>query len=73
MRFKHVDTGTYLHSHEYRFGNPIPGQLEVCGIGRKDRNAEWQAAEGVYFPQHKALGGKAAADSGAAGATNDEL
>lgn len=51
VRLKHRDTGSYLYSHEMKFGNPIPGQHEVCGIERKDRNAEWQASEGVYFPQ----------------------
>ncbi|GFH09973.1 uncharacterized protein HaLaN_05208, partial [Haematococcus lacustris] len=33
-----------------RFGNPIAGQHEVCGVTRKDKQTEWQAAEGVYMP-----------------------
>ena len=38
-------------SHDAKFGNPIGGQQEVCGIPRKTREAEWVAAEGVYYPR----------------------
>ncbi len=61
VRLKHRDTGAYLYSHEMRFGQPIAGQQEVCSVERKDRNSEWQAAEGVYFPVHKPAKGEAAA------------
>ena len=41
----------YMISHDAKFGNPIGGQQEVCGIPRKTREAEWVAAEGVYYPR----------------------
>eukprot|EP00197_Chlamydomonas_leiostraca_P011332 CAMPEP_0202866864 /NCGR_PEP_ID=MMETSP1391-20130828/8401_1 /ASSEMBLY_ACC=CAM_ASM_000867 /TAXON_ID=1034604 /ORGANISM="Chlamydomonas leiostraca, Strain SAG 11-49" /LENGTH=235 /DNA_ID=CAMNT_0049546851 /DNA_START=51 /DNA_END=758 /DNA_ORIENTATION=+ len=50
IRLKHRDTGAFLYSHQAQFGNPIAGQLEVCAMERKDKNSEWQAAEGVYLP-----------------------
>lgn len=66
-RLKHVDTGVYLYSHEMRFQQPIHGQQEVCGKKSRDRNAEWQAAEGVYLPTDMA------APAAAGGKTKDEL
>ena len=50
VRIKHVDTGAYLYSDEHAFGQPIAGQHEVCAKNSKDKNSEWQAAEGVYMP-----------------------
>ena len=57
-RFKHVDTGFFLYSHDARFGNPIAGQFEVCAFGQKNKNGEWQAAEGVYLPRPKSEDGE---------------
>lgn len=45
----HVDTGVWLASHAKAFPRPIAGQHEVFGGRARDRSAEWQAAEGVYF------------------------
>ncbi|ORZ35391.1 MIR motif-containing protein [Catenaria anguillulae PL171] len=46
----HESTSKYLHaSANHRYNQPIPGQLEVSGIGRRNSNAEWAAQEGVYF------------------------
>lgn len=53
-RLKHVDTSKYLYSHDAKFGNPIAGQFEICCVGQKNKNSEWQAAEGVYLPRPKA-------------------
>jgi hypothetical protein len=65
---KHRDTGGYLYSHEMRFGNPIAGQNEVCGIvDRRDKNSEWMAAEGVYLPNAAAAGKDGAAEQAVAG------
>ena len=50
IRFKHVDTQFYLHSHDVRYGNPIANQAEVMAMPAKGKGAEWQAAEGVYYP-----------------------
>eukprot|EP00798_Chlamydomonas_sp_ICE-L_P023871 gene23871-9438_t len=50
VRFKHVDTKAYLFSHDAKFGNPIQGQQEVCGVDVKGKSTEWQAAEGIYLP-----------------------
>lgn len=49
MKFQHADTGVYLWSHNKPYPRPIQGQLEVCGVGRKAPEADWIAAEGVYF------------------------
>ena len=38
-------------SHNKAFPRPIQGQLEVCGVGRRAPEAEWSAAEGVYFTE----------------------
>ncbi|KAF5836128.1 MIR motif-containing protein [Dunaliella salina] len=51
IRLKHLDTGAYLYSHTAKYGSPIAGQQEACASkDRRDRNNEWQAAEGVYIP-----------------------
>lgn len=72
VRFKHRDTGGYLYSHEMRFGNPIAGQNEVCGIvDRRDKNSEWMAAEGVYLPNAAAVAGKDATAEQAAASEAD--
>lgn len=47
----HYDTRRYLASFDYaKFGQPISGHQEVCAVDAKDKNCEWQAAEGVYMP-----------------------
>jgi hypothetical protein len=51
VRFKHVDTGSYLFSHDAKYGNPIAGQFEVAAVPNKNKNTEWVAAEGVYMPK----------------------
>ncbi|MEW5313688.1 MAG: hypothetical protein WDW38_005233 [Sanguina aurantia] len=61
IRLKHLDTGFYMHSQDAKFGAPIAGQDEVCCIERKDRYAEWQAAEGVYFPSPETIARRLAA------------
>ena len=51
VRFQHVDTGKFLHSHNHRFGRPIPNQHEVTGFDQKDNKENiWTAEEGVYYP-----------------------
>lgn len=50
VRFKHADTGAYLHSHGLKFGRPIAGHQEVCAAHSSGSNAMWVSAEGVYFP-----------------------
>lgn len=49
VRFRHADTDAYLMASEQKYHNPIPGQMEVCGMKRKDKKALWESAEGVYF------------------------
>lgn len=51
-----MDTGLYLHAHDVRYGQPIANQAEVMALGSKGRNAEWQAVEGVYYPQPREEG-----------------
>jgi dolichyl-phosphate-mannose--protein O-mannosyl transferase len=50
---QHVDTSKYLSSNTNKFGNPIPGQQEICCISSKNSQAEWAAEEGFYFPVEK--------------------
>jgi len=54
VRFLHVDTGSYLGSHDMKFGRPIAGQQEVVafrGGSKKKSSSEvmWTAGLGVYF------------------------
>ncbi|KAL3683201.1 hypothetical protein R1sor_001223 [Riccia sorocarpa] len=53
VRFLHVDTGGYLHSHDKKYSRIVSGQQEVCGIPKKNSDNLWFAAEGVYFPSGK--------------------
>jgi len=48
--FQHVDTGKYLSSNKNKFNHPIPGQQEICAIGQANKDTEWTAEEGFYFP-----------------------
>lgn len=69
IRLKHKDTGMFMSSNaNHRFGQPIHGHQEVCGISGRGRDTEWFAAEGVYLPRSdkKAKGSKA-------GSGKDEL
>ncbi|KAF3665365.1 Stromal cell-derived factor 2-like protein [Capsicum annuum] len=50
IRFQHVDTGGYLHSHDKKYTRIAGGQQEVCGVREKRADNVWLAAEGVYFP-----------------------
>mmetsp|Transcript_40117 Transcript_40117/g.89039 ORF Transcript_40117/g.89039 Transcript_40117/m.89039 type:complete len:226 (+) Transcript_40117:135-812(+) len=73
VRLKHRDTGAYLYSHEQaKFGHPIAGQQEVCATERKDKNTEWQAAEGVYLPVPSKKD-SSSGDAGAGSTGSDEL
>jgi dolichyl-phosphate-mannose--protein O-mannosyl transferase len=49
VRFQHIDTGSYLHSHDKKYQRIAGGQQEVCGIREKNRDNVWLAAEGVYL------------------------
>eukprot|EP00775_Hariotina_reticulata_P011573 gene11573-11717_t len=52
VRFRHKDTSVYMSSSKHaKFGQPIHGQQEVCGISHKNSDSEWFAAEGVYLPR----------------------
>jgi len=53
VKLQHVDTGRYLSSNKNKFGNPIPGQQEVCAIQQNNKDTEWSAEEGFYFPARK--------------------
>lgn len=50
IRFHHVDTGGYLHSHDKKYTRIAGGQQEVCGVQEKRADNVWLAAEGVYLP-----------------------
>ncbi|KAL2631666.1 hypothetical protein R1flu_016352 [Riccia fluitans] len=53
VRFLHVDTGGYLHSHDKKYSRIVAGQQEVCSVPKKNSDNLWIAAEGVYFPACK--------------------
>ncbi|KAJ4763329.1 Stromal cell-derived factor 2-like protein [Rhynchospora pubera] len=50
VRFKHVDTQGYLHSHDKKYTRIAGGQQEVCGVREKRADNVWLAGEGVYLP-----------------------
>jgi hypothetical protein len=45
------------HKHFHRC-RPIAGQHEVCGVARRSKDAEWMAAEGIYYPDATAHGAR---------------
>ncbi|EGG23750.1 hypothetical protein DFA_05885 [Cavenderia fasciculata] len=52
IRLYHLDTKFYLHANpNAKYQHPIPGQMEVCGIAKKDNDNKWQTEEGVYFEE----------------------
>mmetsp|Transcript_1583 Transcript_1583/g.3611 ORF Transcript_1583/g.3611 Transcript_1583/m.3611 type:complete len:179 (-) Transcript_1583:127-663(-) len=53
VRLQHVPTSVYLSSHDKKFGRPINGQTEICGMRKGGKESLWSATEGVYFPQHQ--------------------
>ena len=50
VNFHHADTGVYLAMTNRQFPRPIEGQHEVAGVPRKSGEADFRAAEGIYFP-----------------------
>lgn len=50
VRLQNVVTGGLLSSSNAKFGRPISGQTEVCGMKKSGAHALWIATEGVYFP-----------------------
>eukprot|EP00891_Asterochloris_glomerata_P002996 jgi/Astpho2/2996/e_gw1.00051.185.1_t len=50
VKFKHLDTKSWLSSSGRQFGRPINGQKEICGQD-KGPAGNWMATEGVYLPQ----------------------
>ncbi|KAI8896792.1 MIR motif-containing protein [Globomyces pollinis-pini] len=50
INLQHVDTKVFLSaSGRYAFGNPINGQLEVCGRKYAGNDEQWIAQEGIYL------------------------
>jgi len=49
VKFQHVDTSKWLSNNKNKFGNPIPGQTEICAIGSLSKETEWFTEEGFYF------------------------
>ena len=50
VKFKYLDTKSWLSSSGRQFGRPINGQKEICGQD-KGPAGNWMATEGVYLPQ----------------------
>ncbi|MCO5563851.1 hypothetical protein L7F22_017500 [Adiantum nelumboides] len=49
VRLKHVNTGSFLHSHEKAYLRVLARQMEVCGVDEEGANNVWLASEGVYL------------------------
>jgi dolichyl-phosphate-mannose--protein O-mannosyl transferase len=59
VRFKHVDTGAYLHSHGMKYGRPIQGHQEVMAQKSAGPNAMWiTEGAGVFFPTEAEIAAK---------------
>ncbi|KAI9028714.1 mannosyltransferase [Hyaloraphidium curvatum] len=44
------DTGRYLTALPgYKYRHPIPGQMEICGTKKTDKDTLWKAMEGIYL------------------------
>lgn len=48
VRFKHVDTESWLSVSGRTYGRPIHGQAEVVAISYPDASCYWQAADGIF-------------------------
>jgi dolichyl-phosphate-mannose--protein O-mannosyl transferase len=53
IRLQHVDTEKFLATTNYKFGNPIPGQNEICAVSSLNKEIEWITEEGFYFSPKK--------------------
>ncbi|ORY96378.1 MIR motif-containing protein [Syncephalastrum racemosum] len=54
IQLVHLDSKVYLStSPNHRYGQPIPGQLEVAGTKSQSANTRWAAQEGIYFAENK--------------------
>ena len=50
IRLKHVDTGKFLNANgNIKYGNPIPGQLEISAVSRRSPDNVWTVMEGIYW------------------------
>ncbi|XP_037924500.1 stromal cell-derived factor 2 [Hermetia illucens] len=49
VKFRHVDTGSYLGVSGRTFGRPINGQMEVVGFTNPQHGSTWKAAEGLFI------------------------
>jgi dolichyl-phosphate-mannose--protein O-mannosyl transferase len=49
VKFKHVDTDTYLAISGRSFGRPINGQMEVVSLNSPYSGSDWRAAEGLFI------------------------
>jgi dolichyl-phosphate-mannose--protein O-mannosyl transferase len=51
VRFKHVDTSTYLALPGQKYGRPIQGQFEVATTAGLGQANKFKSAEGIYVMQ----------------------
>jgi dolichyl-phosphate-mannose--protein O-mannosyl transferase len=51
VRLIHADTGKWLHSHNHKYGHPINGQQEITCFHEQNKDNNWVAAEGIYYPK----------------------
>jgi dolichyl-phosphate-mannose--protein O-mannosyl transferase len=49
VKFKHIDTNTFLAISGRSFGRPINGQMEVVSLPTAHSGSNWQAAEGLFI------------------------
>lgn len=59
VRFKHIDTDTWLCSSGQTYGRPIGGQVEICGLSYPDNSCQWKSVEGIFIkPTDKISAGR---------------
>jgi len=51
IRLLHVETQKYLHSHNFKYNHPIPGQHEITGFYYKNDDNIWIVKEGIFYPE----------------------
>lgn len=48
VKFRHIDTDTFLAVSGRTFGRPINGQMEVVGLSNPYAGTDWKSAEGLF-------------------------
>ncbi|EFA83863.1 hypothetical protein PPL_02933 [Heterostelium album PN500] len=56
FRLQHIDTKAYMVANaNAKYQHPIPGQLEVSCVAKKNDDGKWKVEEGIYFEEREDL------------------